>query len=59
MRIMRRFAEISAGSEHHAHYRDFKARKGMDPLVVEAGLSLDKKAVAPDGLATAYLLMKQ
>ena len=58
MRIMRRFAEISAGSEHHAHYRDFKARKGMDPLIIEAGLSVDKKVVLPTGLVALYLLMK-
>ena len=58
LRITRRFAEFTAGSEHYANYRDFKARKGMDPLIIEAGLSIDKKVVTRPGLHTIYLLMK-
>lgn len=58
LRITRQFAEFTAGSEHYANYRDFKARKGMDPLIIEAGLSIDKKVVTRPGLHTIYLLMK-
>ena len=58
LRLTRQFAEFTAGSEHYANYRDYKARKGMDPLIIEAGLSIDKKVVTRPGLQTIYLLMK-
>jgi len=55
-RLLRRWFEISAGRQHHASYRDFKKRGGLEPLIDGAHLSVDKRVVHPDGTAIVYLL---
>ncbi len=55
-RTIRLFEEISAGREHYANFRDFKKRGGMEPLVAETKLSIDKKVVLPSGTAAVHLL---
>ena len=56
LRILRMFMEIGGGREHYAHYRDFKKRGGLAPLLAETKLSIDKQVVARDGLAAVHLL---
>ena len=56
LRIIRMFMEIGAGREHYANFRDFKKRGGMEPLIAEAKLSIDKLVVLPNGIAAVHLL---
>jgi ubiquinone/menaquinone biosynthesis C-methylase UbiE len=53
-RPLRRFVEIIAGRQHYSNYRDFKKRGGLEPLIEEAHLSVDKRLVK--GIAIFYLL---
>jgi ubiquinone/menaquinone biosynthesis C-methylase UbiE len=53
-RPLRRFVEIIAGRQHYLNYRDFKKRGGLEPLIEEAHLSVDKRLVK--GIAIFYLL---
>ena len=52
------FMEAGAGREHFAHYTDFMSRRGLDSLVKELGLSIQKRWVAPNGNAAIYLLSR-
>jgi len=55
-RMLRRFFEITSGREHYAHYRDFKARGGLEPLIAEAHFSVDKRVTSEHKVAVVYLL---
>lgn len=55
-RILRCLMEIGAGREHYANYRDFKKRGGLEPLLEETKLSIDKRVVVLSGGAAVYLL---
>ena len=50
--------ERGAGREHFAYFRDFKKRGGLEPLLAETKLSIDKQVVLPSGAAAGYLLYK-
>jgi len=56
LRIPRRFMEMGVGREHYANYRDFQKRGGLEPLLAETGLSIDKRKVALGGVAAVHLL---
>lgn len=53
--IMIPMIEKSAGREHYAGFCDFKKRGGMDPIIAEAQLKLEKR-VSLYGIAMACLL---
>jgi ubiquinone/menaquinone biosynthesis C-methylase UbiE len=55
-RIWRWFMERGAGREHFAYFRDFKKRGGLEPLLAETKLPIDKQVVLPSGAAAVYLL---
>ena len=55
-RMLRRFFEITSGREHYTHYRDFKARGGLEPLIAEAHFSVDKRVTSEHKVAVVYLL---
>ncbi len=55
-RVVRRWFEMSAGRQHHASYRDFKRRGGLEPLIDEAHLSVDRKVIPAYGTVVTYLL---
>lgn len=55
-RLVRRWFEMWAGRQHHASYRDFKKRQGLEPLIDGAHLSVDRKVVSYYGTIVAYLL---
>ena len=55
-RVLRRFFEITSGREHYAHYRDFKALGGLEPLIAEAHFSVDKQVLSEHKVAVVYLL---
>ena len=55
-RILRSFMEIGAGREHYANFRDFKKRGGLEPLIAEVKLSIDKRVIPRAGASAVYLL---
>ena len=50
------FLEMLAGREHFRNYRDFMATGGMQTLIAENDLTIDKKKIAGGGIAGLYLL---
>jgi len=48
--------EMSAGRQHYANYRDFISRRGLQGLVGDLGLRVDKCFVTESGVAAIYLL---
>jgi len=48
--------EMSAGREHYANYRDFIARQGLEPLIAEQHLSVNRRFVSEHGIAAIFLL---
>jgi ubiquinone/menaquinone biosynthesis C-methylase UbiE len=44
------------GSEKYAHYRDFKVRGGLAPLISEAMYMIEKKVMTQGGTAAVFLL---
>jgi ubiquinone/menaquinone biosynthesis C-methylase UbiE len=49
-------SEISAGREHYANYRDFLNRRGLETLIAEHSLTVDKQFVFESGVAAVFLL---
>ena len=48
--------ELSAGLEHFMNYRDFIARQGLDALIKEHQLAVDKSFIFESGVAAVYLV---
>ena len=48
--------EISAGRQHFSNYRDFISRKGLQGLVSDLHLTVDKRFIAESGVVSIYLL---
>ena len=48
--------ELSAGPVHFWHYRDFIARGGLDGLISQQQLSVDRKFIFESGVAAVYLV---
>jgi len=48
--------ELLAGREHFRNYRDFMVTGGLQPLIAENGLTIDKKKIVGGGTAGLYLL---
>jgi ubiquinone/menaquinone biosynthesis C-methylase UbiE len=55
-RLVRRFTELLAGREHFTNYCDFKKRGGLDPLIADGHLEVDKRFVTKVGTAAVFLL---
>jgi ubiquinone/menaquinone biosynthesis C-methylase UbiE len=50
------FAEMNAGKEHFAHYREFLSHRGLDGLVEGSGITVERRFVFGPGTAAIYLL---
>jgi len=50
------FVEIGAGREHFKNYRDFIANNGLPELILNHGLSVDKKKIVSGGNIALFLL---
>ena len=48
--------ELSAGLEHFMNYRDFIARQGLDALIRQHQLAVDKSFIFESGVAAVYLV---
>lgn len=55
-RMLIGLAERNAGKEHFAHYREFLAHRGLDGLVEESGITVERRFVFDAGIAAIYLL---
>jgi ubiquinone/menaquinone biosynthesis C-methylase UbiE len=50
------FMEILAGRKHFRNYRDFMANGGLQPLIAENGLTVERKKITGGGTVGLYLL---
>jgi ubiquinone/menaquinone biosynthesis C-methylase UbiE len=50
------FLEILVGRKHFRNYRDFIATGGLEPLIVNTGLTIERKKITGGGTVGLYLL---